>query len=152
MFELPIIDIQVASTHAYLPPVEALENWIGHVLRAHNNVKVELTLRLVDEEEMTHLNTVYRRKSGPTNVLSFPAEGMVEDDIPLLGDVVVCAGIVYQEALDQAKPVEAHWAHIIVHGVLHLLGYDHQQHQAAALMEAQERMLLAELGIKDPYE
>lgn len=152
MFELPIVDIQFASTHDHLPSAHALEACVRHVLHVLDRADVELTIRLVDEEEMTHLNTVYRGKFGPTNVLSFPAEEMDELDVPLLGDIVICADVVYQEAFDQGKSLDAHWAHMVVHGLLHLLGYDHQCHQEAQQMEAQERSLLADLGFKDPYE
>lgn len=152
MFALPVVDIQFASIHSGLPSAQTLEAWVTHVLRALGRTEVELTLRLVDEEEMTRLNTVYRRQSGPTNVLSFPAEDMDELAVPLLGDIVICADVVCQESLAQGKSPEAHWAHMVVHGLLHLLGYDHHQHQEAEEMETQETQLLAELGFKDPYE
>jgi len=152
MFELPIVDIQFASAHDHLPSAHALEAWVMHVLHVLDRADVELTIRLVDEEEMTRLNTIYRGKFGPTNVLSFPAEEVDEWDIPLLGDIVICADVVYQESFDQGKSLDAHWAHMVVHGLLHLLGYDHQCHQEAQQMEAQERSLLADLGFKDPYE
>ncbi len=112
----------------------------------------ELTIRLVDEAEGLELNSTYRHKDYATNVLSFPAD--VPDellDIPLLGDLVICAPVVAREALEQRKPLQAHWAHLVIHGCLHLLGYDHIDDAEAEEMETLERELLAELGHPDPY-
>ena len=152
MLELPIIDIQLASVHAHVPALDQLNAWAMRSLLAMGESCVELTLRIVDEDEMRALNSQYRKKSGTTNVLSFPADCSDELDIPLLGDIVICTEVVYQEALAQEKPLDAHWAHMIVHGILHLLGNDHEKDDEAEEMEDLERNLLTLLGFKDPYE
>jgi probable rRNA maturation factor len=110
----------------------------------------ELTIRIVDEAESAALNGKFRRQPHPTNVLSFPyeAEGACE---PVLGDLVICAPVVAREAREQGKDPRAHWAHMVVHGVLHLLGYDHERADQAQRMEAREREILARLGFPDPY-
>ena len=108
-------------------------------------------IRLVDEAESRQLNRDYRGKDRPTNVLSFPFEAPPEVLTPLLGDLVICAPVVVREAREQGKPADAHWAHMLVHGVLHLLGYDHLEPAEADEMEALERDILAGLGFPDPY-
>ena len=113
--------------------------------------EAELTIRLVDEAESQQLNREYRGKDRPTNVLSFPADLPAVVESPLLGDLVICAPVVLREAKEQGKTVEAHWAHMVVHGVLHLLGYDHQNEQEAAEMEGIEAALLKEMGYRNPY-
>jgi probable rRNA maturation factor len=111
----------------------------------------ELTLRLVDRSESRELNARFRGKDQPTNVLSFPADLPPGIDIPLLGDIVICAPLVEEEARTQDKPLQEHWAHLVIHGILHLLGYDHQVEQDAIEMERIEVELLASLGIGNPY-
>ncbi len=111
----------------------------------------ELSLRLVDVAEMQQLNRQYRGKDKPTNVLSFPTDFPEDVPLPLLGDVIICAPVVRQEALDQDKAPDAHWDHLLIHGVLHLLGFDHQEIADAERMEALERQALAVLGWPDPY-
>lgn len=111
----------------------------------------EVSLRVVDVDEIQTLNRQYRSKNSPTNVLSFPAEFPPELKIPLLGDVVICAAVVQAEAEEQRKPLEAHWDHMVVHGVLHLLGYDHELEQEAIEMETLEEQILAQLGWPSPY-
>jgi probable rRNA maturation factor len=115
----------------------------------------EISLRLVDETEMRALNHRYRGRDGATNVLSFPADlppGLPDDaELSLLGDIVICAPVVRREASEQNKSEAAHWDHMLVHGVLHLLGYDHVDDDEAECMEALERDTLAELGHSDPY-
>jgi probable rRNA maturation factor len=110
-------------------------------------------LRVVDDDESAALNSRYRGRNGPTNVLSFRAESPAGRSAELLpiGDVVICAGVVAREAREQGKPLTAHWAHMVVHGTLHLQGYDHDNDRDAAAMEARERVLLADLGFPDPY-
>lgn len=115
---------------------------------------LELTIRVVDAEEGRQLNAAFRGQDRPTNVLSFPWEPPSEaavDLFPVLGDLVLCAPVVAAEAVSQCKPPAHHWAHLTVHGVLHLCGYDHLDPAEAAVMEALERQVLAVLGIPDPY-
>jgi len=113
--------------------------------------RVELTLRVVDEAEGRALNRRFRERDYATNVLSFPADGIAEIAPELLGDIVLCAPVVVAEAAAQGKRAAAHWAHLTVHGVLHLLGFDHEDEAAAAIMEEHERAILAGMGIADPY-
>lgn len=110
----------------------------------------ELTIRIVDESESAALNERFRHKAYPTNVLSFPYDAEALDE-PILGDLVICAPVVSREAAEQHKDARAHWAHLVVHGVLHLLGYDHENDADAEHMEARERAILATLGFPDPY-
>jgi len=143
------VDIQLATVFQPLPGQLEFNRWVTAALQQKTDA--ELTLRLVDEAESRELNSRYRGKDGPTNVLSFPAGLPPDLDIPLLGDVVICAPLVQREAEEQHKPVEAHWAHLVIHGVLHLLGYDHQDEQDAREMETLEVDLLFSLGFPDPY-
>lgn len=145
------LDLQLASTAAELPGEAQLRRWCELALR-QRTAPSELTIRIVDEAEGRELNRTWRGKDYATNVLSFPAEipdGLL--DIPLLGDLVICAPVVAREAAEQGKRAEAHWAHLVIHGCLHLLGYDHIDDAEAEEMEALERQLLAELGHPDPY-
>lgn len=145
------LDLQVASTGDHLPALGAFQAWSELALR-QRTADSELTIRLVDEAEGRELNHTWRHKDYATNVLSFPAD--VPDDlldIPLLGDLVICVPVVEREAIEQGKALEAHWAHLVIHGCLHLLGYDHIDDEEAEEMEALERLLLAELGHPDPY-
>jgi len=144
------LDLQQASSRA-IPSEAQFRQWCALALR-QRTADSELTIRIVDEAEGQLLNNTYRQRDYPTNVLSFPAD--VPDDmldIPLLGDLVVCAAVVEREAAEQGKPVDAHWAHMVIHGCLHLLGYDHIDDEEADEMESLERELLAELGHPDPY-
>jgi probable rRNA maturation factor len=145
------LDLQIASEGANLPSEAQLRTWCAIALR-QRTADSELTIRLVDEAEGRELNNTWRHKDYATNVLSFPAD--VPDellDIPLLGDLVICVPVVEREAAEQSKTPEAHWAHLVIHGCLHLLGYDHIEDAEAEEMEALERELLAELGHPDPY-
>ncbi|BCJ09139.1 MULTISPECIES: rRNA maturation RNase YbeY [unclassified Pseudomonas] len=144
------LDLQRA-TDAAAPDDNAFRRWCELALR-QRSADSEMTIRLVDEAEGRELNHTYRHKDYATNVLSFPAD--VPDellDIPLLGDLVICVPVVEREAAEQGKALEAHWAHLVIHGCLHLLGYDHIEDDEAEEMEALERTLLAELGHPDPY-
>ncbi|WP_312679228.1 rRNA maturation RNase YbeY [Stutzerimonas nitrititolerans] len=144
------LDLQRVS-QGEAPGDEDFHRWCELALR-QRSADSELTIRLVDEAEGRELNHTWRQKDYATNVLSFPAD--VPDellDIPLLGDLVICVPVVAREAAEQGKPLEAHWAHLVIHGCLHLLGYDHIDDAEADEMEALERQLLAELGHPDPY-
>jgi probable rRNA maturation factor len=145
------VTVQNASRSAGVPESKLLERWARHALAA--DVRGELTVRIVGEDESADLNWRYRGKRGATNVLSFGADAPTEPVGELLpfGDVVICAAVVEREAREQGKAAAAHWAHMVVHGALHLQGYDHETARDAGIMEARERALLAELGFPDPY-
>jgi probable rRNA maturation factor len=149
------VDVQVASDAAGIPSTGAVRGWVERTVRATDPERdAEVSVRIVDEAEMHVLNREYRDQDKPTNVLAFPAgdAGFVPPgEIPLLGDIVVCAAVVAREADEQGKPLEHHWAHMLVHGTLHLLGYDHVGEEQAETMEALERRILDEAGIADPY-
>lgn len=148
------ITIQYAADKELAPKAALLRKWAKTALEHKLIDKAELTIRIVAIDEMTHLNSTYRLKPGPTNVLSFPADlpDDVELDIRLLGDIVICSAIVNQEAEKQHKSREAHWAHMVVHGVFHLLGYDHALDEDARVMERLEIETLNKLGFANPYE
>ena len=146
------VTVQDAAGAKTTPSPQKLRAWARHALG--KTARGELTLRIVDEEESAALNSRYRGKRGPTNVLSFAADrvpGAAGPELLPLGDLVICAAVVQREAHEQGKPAPAHWAHMVVHGVLHLQGYDHETGAEAATMEARERELLAALGFPDPY-
>ena len=146
------VAVQDAARVATTPSPQRLRVWARHALG--NAARGELTLRIVDEDESAALNSKYRGKRGPTNVLSFSADripGAAGPELLPLGDLVICAAVVQREAREQGKPAPAHWAHMVVHGVLHLQGHDHETSAEAAVMEARERELLAALGFPDPY-
>lgn len=134
------------------PTDEQFQNWIEAILAAEQKNDTELTVRIVDENESAALNEEYRNKTGSTNVLSFPFECPDEVELNLLGDLVICAPVVEREAKQQGKQSQAHWAHILVHGVLHLLGYNHIEEQDAEKMESREIHIMATLGFDNPYE
>ena len=142
-------DFDNAST-ASVPDPEAFRGWAAAALEGRRP-DWELSVRVVDEAEGQALNRQYRGKDYATNVLSFPAELPDGVDLPLLGDLVLCAPVVAREAAEQGKPEHAHWAHLVVHGVLHLLGFDHETSVEADVMEGEERRVLARLGFPDPY-
>ena len=129
------VDVQIASSTGALPTADQFESWASAVF-AGDEDGVELTLRVVDEAESAELNETYRKRSGPTNVLSFPFEAAAPVNISLIGDVVICAPVVRREAGEQNKSVDAHFAHMVVHGALHLLGYGHEDEDQAVRMEA----------------
>ena len=143
------LDVQNATAFEPLPDDAQFSLWVETALRGKS--EAELTLRLVDRDESRELNSRYRGQDQPTNVLSFPAEFPSGLGIPLLGDIVICAPLVGAESKAQLKSLPAHWAHLVIHGVLHLLGHDHQGEQEAAEMEAIEVELLASLGFGNPY-
>lgn len=149
------LDFQQASMATDLPSPAELMAWSSTALQDVSE-PVELTIRVVDEAESAQLNEAYRGKAGPTNVLSFPfevPEGLDEDIVPLpLGDLVVCAPVVQRESVEQGKRLWHHWAHMVIHGVLHLRGYDHLEPKEAEEMESLEVKLLAGLKVPDPYK
>lgn len=133
------------------PEPDSVRRWVKAALAGHRE-KTELGIRIVDRAESAALNERYRGKQGPTNVLSFAADLPDFIPLPLLGDLVICAPVVLQEALAQGKHPDAHWAHMVVHGTLHLLGYDHTTEQAAQIMEALETEILTRMDFPPPYE
>ena len=134
------------------PDEEDIRRWVEAVLAAEKNTaEVELTVRIVGVDEITDLNRRYRHKTGPTNILSFPFEAPPGVELNLLGDLVIAAPVVVSEARQQNKTQEAHWAHMVVHGTLHLLGYDHQAAAEAEDMEAREIRILQSMGYTNPY-
>lgn len=151
------LDLQIACEDEEPPPRERIEHWVTATLKAANyepeytEEPVELTVRIVDEAESQALNSEYRDKHKPTNVLSFPFEAPEGVPLSLLGDLIICAAIVRTEANQQNKTLTAHWAHMIVHGTLHLLGFDHIDPSEAETMESLETRILASLGFDDPY-
>ena len=146
-----IIDLQIAcERETGLPTVEQIEQWATAAVQPQSD-EVEMTVRIVDEAESHELNLNYRGKDRPTNVLSFPFECPDEVELPLLGDLVICRQVVEREAQEQDKPVMAHWAHMVVHGSLHLLGYDHIEDDEAEEMESLETQIMTGLGFADPY-
>jgi probable rRNA maturation factor len=150
------IEVQIASEAAGIPPPDEIRRWVEYAAsRELRGSDAEIAVRVVDEPEMQMLNRDYRDQDKPTNVLSFPAgdvEGLPVDVSRVLGDIVVCATVVAREAAEQGKRPSDHWGHMLVHGVLHLLGHDHMTPSEAVAMEGLERTILAGLGIADPYE
>ncbi|WP_442800672.1 rRNA maturation RNase YbeY [Shewanella sp. AS1] len=145
------LDLQIAIDSDRLPTQTQFESWVRLAL-GQTMSEAELTIRLVDEAESQHLNLTYRGKDKPTNVLSFPFESPPEVELPLLGDLVICVAVVEAEAAEQHKSLEAHWAHMVVHGCLHLLGYDHIIDSEAEEMESLETQLIESLGFPNPYK
>jgi len=150
-----VVDVQYAVEGTMegdngLPAPRDFERWAAAAL-AGRCAAGEMTIRVVGLAESAALNETYRLRSGPTNVLSFPYESTPEMEPPLLGDLVICAPQVMLEARQQHKVPQAHWAHITVHGSLHLLGYDHEEAKEAEIMERLEVAILAGLGYPDPY-
>ncbi|MEL7448966.1 MAG: rRNA maturation RNase YbeY [Pseudomonadota bacterium] len=144
------LDLQVVVSDPGLPAVADFARWAEAALEGRRD-DAELTIRVVDAAESQSLNGTYRGKDWPTNVLSFNAELPPEVNLPLLGDLVICAPVVASEVAEQGKPPEAHWAHMVVHGCLHLLGFDHENEADALKMESLETVILAKLGYPDPY-
>ncbi|MDR9406810.1 MAG: rRNA maturation RNase YbeY [Spiribacter sp.] len=146
-----MIDLQVQSaTSAWMPASEDFQTWVEAALKDRRDA-AELAIRVVDRAESQQLNRDYRGKDAPTNVLSFAAELPDGVELALLGDLVICAAVVAEEAREQGKTELAHWAHLTVHGTLHLLGFDHISSVDAKRMEAEERQVLADLGYENPY-
>lgn len=145
------INLDVQRVVDALPKDDDFIKWINQTLTFEKYGDAELTVRIVDEKESAELNEQYRHKKGSTNVLSFPFEVPAEVELELLGDLVICADVVKQQAKEQNKKELAHWAHMVVHGTLHLLGYDHLTDAEATIMETKETQILSQLGYTDPY-
>ncbi len=145
------LDLQLAvENEEGLPSQEDFATWLQAAITPFQS-QAEVTIRIVDTEESHQLNFDYRGKDKPTNVLSFPFEAPPGMELDLLGDLVICRQVVEQEATEQNKPLLAHWAHMVVHGSLHLLGYDHIEDDEAEEMESLETELMQKLGFEDPY-
>ena len=138
-----------AASDEDVPDAESIQRWVEQSCFCEQPVVV--SVRVVSSDEMRELNRTWRGIDKPTNVLSFPMESPAEVNLNLLGDLAVCASVIEQEARQQHKPVEAHWAHMLVHGVLHLQGFDHIEEAQAAEMEALEIRILGQLGFNNPY-
>jgi probable rRNA maturation factor len=163
-----LVDLQIATKVTDLPDEKTFTLWLDQVLLELGIQNKEMTIRLVDEAEGQQLNYQYRSKNAPTNVLSFPFEmpdfsafeqesdasdlNLIDIEFGLLGDLVICAPIITLEAQQQNKILTHHWAHMVVHGTLHLLGYDHINDTEADHMEGLERKILQQLDIDDPYQ
>lgn len=149
------VDVQQAAAEQSALSDNEIAAWVARVLKATGNaLGTVVSVRIVDAAEMQQLNSQYRGKDKPTNVLSFPAgefAGLPEDAERPLGDLVICASVVSDEAAEQGKALQHHWAHLVVHGTLHLLGFDHEEDREAADMEAQEVSILSAHGIENPY-
>ena len=149
------LEVQRATKSASVPDDDQFQLWTDAVLDGKSNHFI-LTIRIVDEAEAQRFNRDYRNRDYATNVLSFPAElpGGLPAEIrqSQLGDLLICAPVVAREASEQHRPENDHWAHLTIHGILHLLGYDHEQADEACVMESLETEILAKLGISDPYQ
>lgn len=145
------LELQVETCRTDYPSLQQFQYWVDTVL-ANAEQPSEIVIRLVDEAESAELNERYRHKPGPTNILSFPFDPPIGIESDLLGDLVICAPVIEREAQEQHKLPEHHWAHITIHGVLHLLGYDHIDDADAEEMEALEIKFLQTLNIANPYQ
>lgn len=144
------IILQNPSHYKKIPSLYYFRRWINLVL-ANQKKKSEITIRIVNEKESAILNKNYRHKLGPTNILSFPFDAPADIDLPYLGDLIICEPVIAKEAKEQNKLLLAHWAHMVIHGTLHLLGYDHIKNEEALVMEKKEINLLSKLGYPNPY-
>ena len=147
-----VVDIQLADGSTKTPDAQQIRGWVAAVFTTLERSPLALTVRVVGEEEMTKLNQRHRGRNQPTNVLSFPIEPLPGMGRDLLGDVVICGPVVDREAAIQHKLPMSHWAHMVVHGMLHLFGYDHESDQEATAMETLEKSVLKGLGYSDPYQ
>ncbi|HEY9040779.1 MAG TPA: rRNA maturation RNase YbeY [Rheinheimera sp.] len=144
------LDLQLAFDAPDLPTETQFQQWLDAAVLPFQ-AEAEVTIRIVGNAESQQLNFDYRGKDKPTNVLSFPFQCPPGIELPLLGDLVICAPVVAQEALQQNKTLSAHWAHMVVHGCLHLLGFDHINDDDAEQMETEEVTILQQLGFTNPY-
>lgn len=145
------LEVQLASSNLYIPEQKNLQLWMDSALE-HKQSDTEIVIRIVDNDEIRQLNHRYRQQDKVTNILSFPFETPIGITLNLLGDLVICAPVMQMEAEQHNKTLEAHWAHIVIHGVLHLLGFDHIEPEEAHRMETKEINILQTLGFADPYQ
>ncbi|OGT23031.1 MAG: rRNA maturation RNase YbeY [Gammaproteobacteria bacterium RIFCSPHIGHO2_02_FULL_42_13] len=143
------IDLQIATKQP-VPTQAQFEQWVNAAMQVHLQ-NAEICIRIVDIPEITKLNETYRKKKGATNVLSFTYDDDMQDKILLLGDIVICADVVIQEAKKQNISVESHFAHVVIHGALHLFGYDHDTDEKGNIMENLEGKILQKLDFPNPY-
>ena len=148
---IELVDIQVSEDVSDVPDTQKIQQWVIEVFSALDKSSMTVTIRVVGENEMLSLNRRYGGKDYPTNVLSFPFEPIPKICTDLLGDIVICAPVVKREALVEKKIISDHWAHMIVHGMLHLCGYQHDDDEEAMEMEALEKQLLVKCGVADPF-
>jgi probable rRNA maturation factor len=146
------VDVQRACETASLPDDKAFHDWVSGACSHIKKADAEICIRLVDSEAMAELNQTYRQREGATNILSFEMElpDMIESNE--MGDLVICAPLVQEEARQQNKPEMHHWAHLVIHGLLHLAGYDHTTDNEARAMETMEISILSDMNIPDPYQ
>ncbi len=144
------LDLENATEDEDHPPPAEFKQWISAAI-GDSMEEAEISVRIVSPEEITTLNNTYRNQQKATNVLSFPADLPDHIDLPLLGDLVICAQVVEKEAQQQNKNSKAHWAHMVIHGTLHLLGYDHIEQDEADIMEGLEINILSTMNINNPY-
>ena len=144
------LDLQIACEFENLPSQEQFELWANKAL-AELKPDAELTIRISELSESQQLNHEYRGKDKPTNVLSFPFEAPPGIELPLIGDLIICPDVVKQESIEQEKTFHDHFAHMVIHGCLHLMGFDHIDSEEADEMESLEKRLLSDLQITDPY-
>jgi probable rRNA maturation factor len=144
------VDVENVSSYEDIPDQTCFHQWVSASLSNYKN-SAEVAIRIINEDESAKLNYQFRKKNYATNILSFPADLPKSLNLSLLGDLAVCVQVVIREAIEQNKEINAHWAHIIVHGSLHLIGYDHEDDLAAKNMEALEIKILGDLNFPSPY-
>jgi|TARA_B100000929_G_scaffold142724_1_gene112878 probable rRNA maturation factor len=145
------VQVQLAVQDSAVPETPTIVSWVNTTLLATPHHLTEITVRVISKGEMLNLNSRFRGQKAPTNVLSFPSEETPNIETGISGDIAVCAAVVRSEAVEQNKTLDAHWAHMMIHAVLHLCGYDHINDVEAAIMEALEVQVLDKLGFGDPY-
>jgi len=145
------LELQIVDHKAPVPSVDCFNRWVQAALDAAPADRFSVTIRIVDRDEMAQLNCDYGKKDAPTNVLSFPFEPIEQIESDFLGDIAICSEVVASEATEQGKQWDAHWAHMVIHGVFHLCGYDHIDAIQAEEMEAMEGSVMIDLGYPDPY-